>query len=430
MRRSLGLGLYLFASWLAFGTARRMVKKRLDNGKEHETRHPERLGTASLPRPKGPLIWLHAASVGEALSLLDLVDRILKRRPDVHVLVTTGTVTSAELMEKRLPERAMHQFVPVDAARVVKRFLNHWRPDVAVWTESELWPALIHHTHRTGCPMYLVNARMSERSARRLHRSLGLGRAVLQRFRRILAQDETAAVRFVYAGAPPEIVEITGSLKESAMPLPVDEAALKSFSGKLAGKQIWLAASTHPGEEEIVSAAHRQARRTAHGLILILVPRHPERGSAVAKELRAAGWRVAQRSAGEELTRDTEIYLADTMGEMGLWYRLAPVSFVGGSLVEVGGHNPYEPGLLGSAILHGPYVHNFEAAYESFHAANAAVRVPRGDELGRSLVETLPADRTAALAANAWRVTSDGTDTAQMLCDLLTAELPQAQDAA
>ncbi len=424
MKRSIGLALYLAVSGMAYGWARRIVAKRLERGKEHETRHPERLGTASLPRPEGPLLWCHAASVGESVSLLDLIEDLLEARPDLNVLVTTGTVTSAALLKERLPKRAFHQFVPVDATRAIKRFLKHWQPDVAVWTESELWPALIHYTHQTGCPMYLVNARISAQSVKRLRYALGLGRSVLRRFKGIMAQDDLVANRFYYLGADPGSIEVTGSLKENAAPLPVNEDELKSFTAKLAGKQIWLAASTHPGEEDMVAKAHRQARRTAHGLILILAPRHPERGSEITRNLRNTGWRVAQRSAGEPLARDTEIYVADTLGEMGLWYRLAPISFIGGSLVEIGGHNPFEPALLGSAILHGRHVSNFETAYTRFRAEGATVEVPRGDELGRCLIETMPADRTAKLASNGWLVSSEGADVAQHICDVLKAELP------
>ncbi|MEO0913942.1 MAG: glycosyltransferase N-terminal domain-containing protein, partial [Pseudomonadota bacterium] len=279
-------------------------------------------------------------------------------------------------------------------------------------------------THRSGCAMYLANARISERSTRRMRRSLGLARSLLARFSRILAQDSQIADRFKSLGAPAARVDITGSLKESAAPLPVDADALKSFGGKLAGKQVWLAASTHPGEETIIAEAHRHARRVAHGLILILAPRHPERGDEIAADLRSAGWRVAQRSRGEALERDTEIYLADTLGEMGLWYRLAPLSFIGGSIVDIGGHNPYEPALLGSAIMHGPHIHNFETAYARFAAADAAIRVPGAGDLGRLLVETLPANRTAILASHAWHVTSEGSDVAQKLCEMLLSHIP------
>lgn len=424
MGRSIGVALYLAISELSYGPAIWILNRRLQNGKEDPTRYTERLGDASIKRPKGPLIWFHAASVGEALSLLDLINAILNERDDVNVLLTSGTTTSAEILALRLPDRAYHQFVPLDSARAVRRFLRHWKPNVAVWTESEMWPALMHLTHKSGCPMLLVNGRISRRSARRLKWLGSYAKSLLARFEVIMTEDERLADRFFRLGVNPEKIEVTGSLKDTAMALPYNENQLKQFSKVLGGKQVWLAASTHKGEEKAVAEAHRYAKRTAHGLILILAPRHPDRGPEIARDLRAQGWRVAQRSANEPMARDTEIYLADTMGEMGLWYRLAPISFVGGSLVDVGGHNPFEPALLGSAILHGPNVYNFESAYDRFAQADASVVVSSSVELGPMLVETLPADRTASLAQAAWRVSSEGIDVADYIHSTILAQLP------
>lgn len=430
MGRSLAVALYLGLSAFAEGRARRHLERRLQRGKEHPERFRERLGHPGLPRPEGQLCWFHAASVGEAVSLLDLIDELLAARPELNILVTTGTVTSAELLAKRLPPRAIHQFVPVDAKAAVERFLAHWRPDIAIWVESELWPCLIHRTHLTGCPMILANARISPRSARRMRWLGSYAASLLNRFDMILAQDDDIADRIYRLGAEPARITVTGSLKDTAHPLPHDPEALKGMMKAIGGRRVWLAASTHAGEEEIVQEAHRQARRSFPGLTLILVPRHPERGTEVVEMLRAKGWRVAQRSCGEPFDRNTEIYLADTLGEMGLWYRAAPVSFVGGSLVEIGGHNPFEPAVLGSAILHGPHVTNFESAYQRFAAADAAIRVPRPDQLGRALVETLPPDRTAELATAAWEVASEGADVARQVLGHITTLLPAPERAA
>ena len=275
--------------------------------------------------------------------------------------------------------------------------------------------------------MYLLNARISAKSARRMRYLGSFASSLFARFTKIMAQDVIVAERLLRLGCPASRIEITGSLKEAASALPADDNVLKELGKQFTGKQLWCAASTHPGEEEIVINAHRQARRTYHGLILILVPRHPGRGNEIARMLRNQGWHVAQRSAGEVMERETEVYLADTMGELGYWYRLAPVSFIGGSLVEIGGHNPFEPAMLGSAILHGPYVDNFESVYTRFDLAEACVLVPSPGALAAKLVETLPPDRTAQLAAAAWEVTSEGANIAVMLRDELLAAIARRE---
>lgn len=427
MPRSLALALALGASELASLFAHGILRRRQARGKEDPARIGERLGRASGPRPEGRLVWFHAASVGESVSLLALIEALLEAEPDLHVMVTTGTTTSAGLIADRLPERAFHQYIPLDTGPAVRRFLGHWRPDLAVWTESELWPRLIVSTANRGILMLLINARMSARSAHRMQRMGRYGGSLLGRFSAILAQDDAQAERLLAVGAPPERVEVTGSLKDTAQPLPHDEMALKNLMKQLAGRTVWLAASTHPGEEEHVARAHREARRSAHGLLLILAPRHPERGPQIASALRAEGWSVAVRSEGGQPDRNTDIYLADTLGEMGLWYRVAAVSFIGGSLVEVGGHNPFEPALLGSAILTGPHVQNFETAYTRFRRAGAAVLVPRPEELGAKLIETLPPDRAAALATAAWSVSSEGADVTRRVLEVISEHLPDAK---
>jgi 3-deoxy-D-manno-octulosonic-acid transferase len=399
--------------------ARRLLARRATAGKEDPARIGERMGRPGAARPDGRLAWFHAASVGEAASLLELLRRIEAGRPDLTCLVTTVTVTSAQLLEARLPARAIHQFAPVDVLPWVERFLDHWRPDLAVWTESELWPATLVATHRRGRPMVLINARISTRSYQRWRWMGGMARALLRRFDRILAQDDLAAEHFGRLGAAPARLEVTGSLKEGAAPLGHDEAERVRVARAFAGRPVWLAASTHPGEEEIAVAAHARARRSLPMLALILAPRHPVRGDGIAEMLRARGLVVAQRSRDEPVTPDTDVYLADTLGEMGLWYRVASVSFVGGSLIEVGGHNPFEPALLGSAILHGPHVRNFADGYARLGAAQAAVRVADEGELAAALTATLAPDRAAAMAAAAWDAMSDGAEVTDRVLEVL-----------
>ncbi|HBG98827.1 MAG TPA: 3-deoxy-D-manno-octulosonic acid transferase [Rhodobacteraceae bacterium] len=423
MGRSLGLALYLGFSALADGLARRRLARRQAAGKEDPARLNERFGVAACPRPAGPLAWFHAASVGEALSLIALIRRLTEARPDLSVLVTTGTTSSAAVFADRAPPRTLHHYVPVDTATAVRGFLDHWRPDLAVWTESEFWPRLMHETHRRGIPMLLINARMSETSFRRWRRARGMARSLLRRFDLVLAQEAATEAFLTRLGLPGDRIETIGTLKEGAAPLPCNEAERVRLAAQLGTRPAWLAASTHPGEEEACAAAHGRALPGARRLVLILAPRHPERGSQIAADLRAAGWVVARRAADEPLTPQTQIYVADTLGEMGLWFRLAPVSFVGGSLVPIGGHNPYEPAALGSAILHGPNVRNFADIYARLGAAGGARLVRSSAALGDAVAELTP-DRAAAMARAAWAVSTAGAEVTERTLAALLDRLP------
>lgn len=356
-------------------------------------------------------MWFHAASVGESLSLLELIRRLLDADPHVTVLVTTGTVTSAELLSGRLPPRAIHQFIPLDFGPFVRTFLDHWRPDLAIWTESEFWPTLLTRTHARGVPMLLLNARMSMRSARRWRRYLPwAARRLVTLFAAVQAQDRATGAALVRLGLPTGRLAVTGTLKEDTPPLPCDEAERARLARLLADRPIWAAASTHPGEEEMAADAHATAARAVMRLLCILVPRHPARGDEIAASLRARGLSVAQRARGEDPGPNTAIFLADTLGELGLWYRLAPVSFVGGSLVPVGGHNPYEPAALGSAILHGPHVANFADIYRKLDGADAARTVANTASLAEALVHLSEPQNRAPMAYAAWEIGSASAD--------------------
>ncbi|MEM8569510.1 MAG: 3-deoxy-D-manno-octulosonic acid transferase [Pseudomonadota bacterium] len=409
-RRTLLLSLYLLLSRNLAWFARLRLKRRLRSGKENGERLGERMGEPGLARPEGRLIWFHAASVGESLSLLELLRRLRLERPDLVCLVTTGTQTSAEMLATRLPEGCLHQFVPLDILPWMEQFLDHWRPDIAVWTESELWPAMIYAVHRRQITMYLINARISDRSFHRWRRFRNTAQTLLQRFDRVMAQDDLAARHLVELGVPASAVVVSGSLKEGATPLPHSEEDLIAFRDALHGRSCWLAASTHSGEEEVVLAAHRVAVRAHPGLLLILVPRHPQRADDVYELVAREGFRLARRSCGDPIQEDTDVYLADTLGELGIWYRAAPVCFVGGSLREIGGHNPYEPALLGSAILHGPHVRNFADVYRKLTQAGAAIEIRDAAEFGQTLVSVLPPDRAANMAAAAWDVCSKNAE--------------------
>lgn len=424
MTQSLALGLYL--AWSARGGRRfaeRKLRERVGLGKEDPARLDERRGIAARPRPEGPLIWFHAASVGESLALLELIRQLLDDRDDLTILVTTGTVTSAGVMADRLPARAFHQYLPLDARAFVQRFLDHWRPDLAVWTESELWPTLICETKARDIPMVLLNARMSKASHDRWRFLRGMAKSLLSRFDRALVQDGLTEIYLRRLGLPVDRMEVTGTLKEGAAALPVKARELDTMRAEIGGRPVWVASSTHPGEETKVLEAHRIAIKTNPRLLLILVPRHADRGDDVAAILAAQGMAFTRRSIGEGPDPEASVYLADTMGELGLWYRLASVSFVGGSWEPIGGHNPFEPAALGSAILHGPYVTNFVDIYQRLTEARAARLVASPQSLAEAVDDLLSPDRAAAMAHAAWEVVSAGADVTErakaVLLDML-----------
>ena len=366
------------------------LRRRAVRGKEDPSRLGERLGRAAAPRPDGPLVWVHAASVGEALSVLPLIERIAGELATGRVLVTTTTVTSARLMAERLPDAAFHQYVPVDTPGAVRRFLAHWRPDLALWVESELWPNLIAGTAARRVPMILVNARVSAASAARWRRFPRTAARILGSFSLCLAQDQKLAERLSALGAPR--VKCVGNLKWAAPPLPAAASDLSSLREACAGRPLWLAASTHPGEEELAAAAHERVRLAHPRLLSVIVPRHPERGEEIARTLRAGGLVVARRGLGEAPTPETEVYVADTLGELGLFYRLAGIVFLGGSLAPHGGHNPIEPARLGCAMVFGPHMENFAEIAGELTAAGGAQTIEDGVALGDAMAALLADD--------------------------------------
>lgn len=393
----------LWRGWLAH---------RAKAGKEIAARLGEREGRASRARPAGALLWVHGASVGESLAAIPLIERLLADAPHLSVLVTTGTVTSARLLDERLPPRAFHQFLPVDRPRAVGRFLDHWRPDGVIWLESELWPTLLLAIGARAIPAALVNARLSERSAVGWGKRPRLFHALMRTFIRVLPVDAPTQHRLEGLGlaAGPVV-----NLKLGAAPLPVDAARLAEMTAAMGARPAWLAAQTGPAgatgatgatgvtdgsdSEEILAArVHKALAGRFPGLLTIIVPRHPDRGAKIAQNLAALGLAVAQRSAGTLPRPDTEIYLADTMGELGLFYRLSVPVFLGRSLVPLGGSNPVEPARLGCAVVQGPYTHNF-ADLEA--ALAPAMRRAESEAALTDAVAELIADPAAAAALGA-----------------------------
>jgi 3-deoxy-D-manno-octulosonic-acid transferase len=427
MSLPLSLSAYRLITGLASPLSGALLSLRLNKAKEDPMRVDERRGIASLARPEGQLIWLHGASVGEALSLMPLVERLV--RGGRRALVTTGTVTSARLLAQRLPPGALHQFAPLDAPGFMRRFFAHWRPDLALIAESEIWPNMILEARGAGAPLAMVNARMSARSYERWRRAPGFIAALLHEVELCLAQSEADAERLAGLGAGK--VEVVGNLKYDAAPPPADQKELAELAGRVSGRQIWVAASTHPGEERIAAEAHRRVADVFPDVLTLIAPRHPDRGAAIADELRALGFNCALRSRGERPERGVEVYICDTLGELGLFYRLAGVVLAGKSFVGEGGQNPIEPAKLGCAILHGPHVANFIDVYALLDEAGGAATVTDADDLAATLI-SLFADpgrlRTVSRAAAKVVEAQGGTADRVMraIAPLLPADEPPA----
>ncbi len=365
------LSLYRAVTVAGWPAIRCYLAWRRRRGKEDPARFEERFGIASRPRPSGRLVWMHGASVGESLSLLPLVERLVAS--GAAVLVTTGTVTSARMMRERLPEGAFHQFVPIDRADFVRHFFDHWRPDLVLWLESEFWPNLVSEPRARHIPMVLLNGRVSDRSLVAWRRAPGLIRELLAGFDLCLGQTEEDARRLKALGA--RQAESRGNLKFATPPLPADDAALRRLMDTVGTRPRWLAASTHPGEEALVGRVHLSLKPAHPGLLTIIAPRHPERGPEIARALAAMGLSVARRGAGEWPRASDDIYVADTMGELGLFFRAADIVFMGKSLSATGGQNPLEPARLDCAILFGPHMENFAEVAAHLLDGGGALRI-------------------------------------------------------
>jgi 3-deoxy-D-manno-octulosonic-acid transferase len=383
---------------------RAWLANRQKRGKEDPARLGERMGLAGKPRPPGGLVWLHAASVGESLSALPLVARLRAQWPDVTLLFTTGTVTSAQLLAERLPPGCIHQYAPVDVPAWVERFLDHWRPGAVIWVESEFWPNTLAALRARRIPVALVNARLSPRSFARWNAVAPLIRPPLDLFEPCLAQDETIAARLTALGA--RHVRCLGNLKFDAEKLPVDEAAFAVLHGAIAGRPVWLAASLHPAETPAVAAAHRKIAAGHPGLLTLVVPRHPHRGAEIAAGFSASSLTTAQRSAGAA-PGTTDVYIADTLGELGLFYRAASIVLVGGSLIPHGGQNPLEAARFGCALVLGPHMFNFPEITAALLAAGGAEQIADPDALGPAIESLVQNPRRSESLGAAARAVAD-----------------------
>ena len=383
--------LYEFLMWLSKPLVRPVLALRRRKGLETSDpkRRGERFGRASLPRPRGRIFWFNAASVGESSSIIPVVDKVLERYPDAHALITTTTMGGAENMAKKLVgKRAFHQFLPVDRGAYVRRFLDYWKPSLGFFVDSDFWPNMIMEAKKRSIPLILLNGRISERSHARWGRHKPFAKELMGGFIYSFAKSEDNRARLAGMGLSPACV---GDLKYGVPPLKADEAALKDFAKQVGERPVWVAASTHEGEEELLSASHKIVIAAFPDALLVIAPRSVKRGPEIKDMLEAKGLKVALRSAGEKITEGTAVYVADTMGELGLFFRASKIAFVGNSLFDrnLTGHNGIEPARLGAAVLSGKYYNDVRETYEILLKDDAAIIVENENDLGAKVSELL-----------------------------------------
>lgn len=395
------------------------LRHRLARGKEDAARIGERIGHASLPRPNGPLVWLHAASVGETMSMLPLVTRLTTK---TRVMLTTGTLTSAQLAADRLPENAFHQFIPVDTQAAVARFLDHWRPDLGIFCESELWPNLMMAAFDRHIPLGIVNGRMSARSFKGWSRVRGTISALLTPLAFCLGQSEADAMRFSALGAP---AQSSGNLKFDVPALPFDADEVAAFREAIGQRPVFLGASTHPGEEVLILSAMEAVQAHHPDLLTIIVPRHPQRGAEISAMIGPSDGTVLRRAQGAMPDAQTKTYIADTLGELGLFFALADIALMGGSLVPHGGHNPIEPVKLGIPVISGPNIANFQAIFTILLEAQATQIVPDAPALANTILALLANDKARkTLAHNASAALAEHEGALERILAVITPFLP------
>lgn len=376
---------------------KKLMMKRLASEKESTDRYREKYGFPSAFRPnEKKLIWIHAASVGESQSALILIHALLSHYKNVHILVTSGTLTSAQIMEKKLPENTTHQFYPLDHPEWVNRFLDHWSPDLALWMESELWPNMLYEIKKRKIPAALINARMSEKSFSAWKYFKPFSRALLSCFRTVLCQTQKDRDYYTHLGAHNVIV--TDNLKYSAAPLDYNADDLNHLSEILQGKFICVYASTHDAEETMACRIHLKLKETIPNLFTIIIPRHPERGDVIDTQCRALGTNLNIKLRTDQHTPPTEktdIYIANTLGELGLFYKLSPVAYIGRTMSADGGggHNPIEAAQFGCAVIHGPNTQNLLEIFQELKTYNASIEIQNEEDF-TDILEKLYSDET------------------------------------
>ena len=363
------------------------INKRKEKGKEDLKRFNERIGRPKLKRPEGKLIWFHGASVGETLSMLPLISKLLQENPDVHAMITSGTITSAELMQKRLPDRAFHQYIPIDNPKFVEKFLTHWHPDVALWFESEFWPAMLGGIKQHKIPLILINGRISDKTFKHWKMCKPIIKELLSCFSLCLGQSEQDAQRLQTLGAPK--VQCLGNIKYAGFNPPVDEEKKKDILNQIGNRPVWAVVSTHNDEELQIGKQLKLLKKEIPNILTIIAPRHPQRGPEIQQQLNDLGLKTALRTKNEKISPETEVYIADTIGEVGIWYEISPVVFIGGSLIPHGGQNFIEPCRFHDAVFVGPSTNNFTDAMNRASKAQAVIKIKDAADLLQNVSELL-----------------------------------------
>ena len=392
---SYGLRLYLFLSFLLDPIYFIYQVISVLRGRESSKRFWERWVTKQTKRPLGKLIWLHAASVGESLSLLPLIEKIVADNPKINILITSTTKTSAEILERISERQIIHQMAPYDTFFVSKRFVTHWKPDLAVRVESEIWPRILLELKKNKIPNFLLNARFSKKSIVKIERQAKSASFLFSLFDRIHVQEKSTKGILSKIGVDSKKIKVTGSLKDSRERLLVDEDVIKQFQASIGEKKTWLAACTHPGEDEIVLKAHKKI-----GGLLIIAPRHIERGKQIASLSRSMGFLTQLRSKVANIKAETDVYVADTMGEMGIWYSLSRTAFIGGSLIDKGGHNPVEAMQFNTFILHGPHIYSSKEKYEQLQEVGLCFLISGEKDIVQNILHLQNSDKKLDLKLN------------------------------
>lgn len=409
--------------WLSFPILKGWIYYRAHLGKEDQLRIKERFGETAQPRPSGTVIWFHSASVGETISILPLLEKIQKAYPNYHFLLTTTTVTSAKLVATKFPTTFSHQFLPIDYPKAVRRFLNHWRPHLAIWVESEFWPVLTYYTSAC-CPLISLNTRISYRSFRFWQRFPSLIRWMLARFTLFFPQSSLDAHHLKKLGANDKIIHLLGNLKYASATLPFEASLLEFYQQQFKDRIIWIAASTHPSEEKMIAEIHKELKKAFPDLLTLIAPRHPTRTSEILNEFKELEVSVITRSSKLSITEHTDIFLVDTLGELGLFYQLCPISFIGGSFINHGGHNILEPARLNCTVIFGPFVSNFEEMCAQFLTKNAACQVENSHDLKKLLHELFSTPSLQANYSKAALMTANEYEgIIDKICDQLTPYL-------
>lgn len=397
------------------------LERALAQGREHPRRYGERLGQGNAERMKGPLIWLHSHTENDALELLALIDRLRLERVELNFLLTTTDFDPDTPLAGQMPERCIHQYLPYEEGPGLGNMLDHWRPDICIWSAPDLNSAVIEALGAREIPAFWVNATMPDDKRHKLRWFPGAARKLLGHFSRILVVDGRSVRNLRRLGVVSEQMEVLGRLMVGAPPLECVESERERLAGLLMTRPVWMAAQATQAEEAMIIGAHRHISRRAHRQLLILNPALAAHGGELAARLEQEGWVVALRSKDQEPTEDTQIFVADREDELGLLFRLAPITYIGQTMAGSQSNpvDPFQAAALGSAVLHGPQTGVFSPRFARLRNAGAAREICSEKELAMELEYLLAPDKVAEMAQAAWDVSTKGAEVTDRVCELV-----------